>query len=110
VGARLLGDICSRHVTVSFSNFTRKEQLSYSTIKMFNLGRVIRVVAKLPNNVQKSRSKKKKKKLHHCKSEASVSNGSYNQGSYYRNAESAAALVHPLTVQAVEVLHVQLHF
>ena len=33
-----------------------------------------------------------------------------NQGSYYRNAKSAAVLVNPLTVQAVEVLHVQLHF
>jgi len=46
--------------------------------------------------------------LHHCKSQASVNNGSYNQGSYYRNAKVAAALVHPLTVRAVEVLHVQL--
>jgi len=58
------------------------------------------------NNVQTGRSKK----LHHCKSQASVNNGSYNQGSYYRNAKSAAALVNPLTVRAVEVLHVQLHF
>jgi len=41
-----------------------------------------------------------------CKEE----NGSYNQGSYYRNAKSAAVLVNPLTVRAVEVLHVQLHF
>ena len=46
------------------------------------------------NNVQTSRSKK----LHHCKSQASVNNGRYNQGSYYRNAKSAAALVRPLTV------------
>ena len=51
-----------------------------------------------------------KKKMHHCKSQALVNNGSYNQGSYYRNAKSAAALVNPLTVWAVEVLHVQLHF
>ena len=50
------------------------------------------------------------KKLHHCKSQASVNNGSYNQGSYYRNAKTAAAVVNPLTVRAIEVLHVQLHF
>jgi len=43
------------------------------------------------------------KELHHCKSQTSVNNGSYNQGSYYRNAKSAAALVNPLTVRAVEV-------
>ena len=34
----------------------------------------------------------------------------YNQGSYYRNATSAAALVNPLIVRAIEVLHVQLQF
>ena len=28
---------------------------------------------------------------------------------YYRNAESAAALVSPLIARALEVLHVQLH-
>jgi len=44
------------------------------------------VAAYLPNNVQTSRSKK----LHHYKSQASINNGSYNQGSYYRNAKSAA--------------------
>jgi len=38
------------------------------------------------------------KKLQHCKSQASVNNGGYNQGSYYRNATSAAALVQPLTL------------
>ena len=38
------------------------------------------------------------KKMHHCKSPASVNNGRYNQGSYYRNAKSAAALVRPLTL------------
>jgi len=50
------------------------------------------------------------KKLHHCKSQASINNSSYNQDSYYRYVKSAAALVHPLTVRAIEMLHVQFHF
>jgi len=45
------------------------------------------------------------KKMHYCKSQASVNNGSCNQGSHYRNAKRAAALVNPLTVRAIEVLH-----